>query len=136
MSAKELASAEIYDPAGAGTFTLTGAMTELRAYHTATMLGSGQVLLVGGFSSPTTADLFDATTGTFAAGATLSDPGRYGHSATLLGSGQVLLAGGDGGGTFELATADLYDPSGSGSFGPTAGTMFGPHAGHSATLLA
>ena len=136
MSAKELASAEIYDPAGAGTFTLTGAMTELRAYHTATMLGSGQVLLVGGFSSPTTADLFDATTGTFAAGATLSDPGRYGHSATLLGSGQVLLAGGGGGGTFELATADLYDPSGSGSFGPTAGTMFGPHAGHSATLLA
>lgn len=42
-----ISSAEIFDPA-AGTFTPTGSMTTPRAAHTATLLGNGNVLVVGG----------------------------------------------------------------------------------------
>ena len=116
---------EAYDPVGkVFNFTASG-MNNARAFHTATLLDNGQVLVAGGFSAfgPTvsgghlmalfganqnSAELFDPVAQTFTCinGSTIAGcnaamkMGRGGHSATLFTSGplegQVLIAGGLG----------------------------------------
>ncbi len=119
------ANVEAYDPVGK-VFNSVGIMNNARAFHTATVLDNGQVLLAGGFSAfgPTvsggklmalfganqnTAELFDPVAQTFtcingtATGGGCNAAmkmGRGGHTATLFTSGplagQVLIAGGLG----------------------------------------
>ena len=90
-----LATTEIYDP-GTGTFSAGGSMAHARKSHTATMLPSGKVLIVGGEGDQgalSTAELYDPTTNSFSGTGNMG-AARTGHSATLLAHGKVLIAGG------------------------------------------
>jgi hypothetical protein len=136
-----LATAELYDPA-TDTFTATaGLMTDARAYHTATLLSNGRVLIAGGshyiYSFQTTtivlnsSEVYDPVADTYISGKMHSV--RSDHTATLLSNGKVLIVGGsDGGSNYALATTELYDPV-TGTFTPGR-TNYG-HAGHTATML-
>ena len=114
-----LTSAELYDPT-AGSFSMTGNLTAARYQHSATLLADGRVLLVGGNVKSTdtgnhdgldSAELYDPTTGTFAA--TGSCGQRVAPEAALLSEGTVLVGGGWHGfeGYFNSSSLDLYDPA-------------------------
>jgi N-acetylneuraminic acid mutarotase len=102
-------SAELYDPA-TGIWTVTGNLNQGSAYHTATLLTGGKVLVAGGFfvdglpNITNRAELYDPVTGTWSNTVTLNMHRRF-HTATLLLNGKVLAAGG----TFADKTAELYD---------------------------
>ncbi|HEX8819855.1 MAG TPA: kelch repeat-containing protein, partial [Archangium sp.] len=90
-------TAELYDPA-TDTWSPTGALRLRRFGHTATLLPSGKVLVVGGWPwdgrtvVEMRSDLYDPATGTWSAEQDTGAP-RWNHKATLLPSGQVLVTG-------------------------------------------
>jgi WD40 repeat protein len=174
-----LASTELYDPVADAATCIDGSqpsgspascpsstkMIDARVGHSATLLGSGKVLLVGGLSTaagvgglPTvstlaTAELYDPVTERFTCvdgSAPTGDPPacpsagnlahpRAGHTATVLKNGQVLLAGGL---DLDLSTATAQTLGAaeifdpvSGHFLPTAANMISARMGQSATLL-
>jgi WD40 repeat protein len=103
--------AELYDPV-AGTFATTGHPTLAEPQHTATLLSNGMVLITGGlewisqaFPNDKRAELYDPSTGTFAATGSMTTM-RGGPAATLLSDGKVLVAGG----RYDTS-AEIYDPS-------------------------
>ncbi|MFY1825559.1 kelch repeat-containing protein [Myxococcus fulvus] len=128
----QLSSAERYEPVS-GTWRALLPLRVAREGHTATLLASGGVLVVGGYNSHhvAEAELFDPVAEQWLPGGQL-EKGRDLHSATRLPSGKVLVAGGhDDNGT--LATAELYDPA-SGTWSRT-GPMATARGAHTATLL-
>ena len=142
-----LVYAQLYDPAangGAGAWSVTGSLAAARYLHTATLLPSGKVLVVGGVvaGSPSSAELYDpaANSGAGAWSATGSlAAARYSHTATLLPTGKVLVVGGTTSGIGNtLASAELYDPAangGVGSWTPTLQPLTTGRQSHTATLL-
>ena len=86
-----------------------------RAFHTATLLNDGTVLITGGITdfagnTTTAAEIFDPNAGTFTPTASMN-VSRAGHTATLLGDGTVLITGGVTGvsGTWtSLNSAEIY----------------------------
>lgn len=109
LSATVSATAERYNPTS-GSFASTSSQPNLpRAFHAATALPDGTVLLSGGLAQwPTLSassqgyasvpidaymtEIYDPATGTFAAGPVT--PGRLGLTATLLPNGTVVFIGG------------------------------------------
>jgi len=110
-----LSSVESYiaAPATPGAWQSNAPLLQARFGHTATLLPSGKVLVVGGAGqagSLTSAELYDPATGAWAATGSLRDA-RYYHRATLLPCGQVLVTGGVGSGNRVVSAAELYNPS-------------------------
>jgi hypothetical protein len=137
-NAASLPTAELYDPV-TRAFLPTGRMQNARAYHTATLLLDGRVLLAGGTSvspgSPpvplSTMEIYDPERGTFTPAAPIIP--RNAHTATLLNDGRVLLAGGlPGQGAF-LNVAEVFQPT-SGTVS-TLMPMVERRGFHTATLL-
>ncbi|MCY1002889.1 kelch-like protein [Myxococcus sp. MISCRS1] len=128
-----LSAVERYDSV-AGTWRALAPLRVARDGHTATLLASGGVLVVGGYNGGehvAEVERFDPVREEWLTGGRL-EKGRDLHSATRLASGKVLVAGGhDDHGT--LATAELYDPV-LGTWSRT-GPMATARAAHTATLL-
>jgi len=113
-----LASAELYDPT-TRMFTLTGtAGPKLVGLFTptATLLGSGEVLIAGGKSEPNpfataVAYLYDPSTGMFSIAGVLNTA-RNDQTATRLTDRTVLIAGGsNGSNNLTVASTERYLPS-------------------------
>lgn len=124
-----------YQP-GTGTWVNGGTLSVARGFATATRLGSGQVLIVGGATAngPTVAnvDRFDPATNTCLPALPLQEA-RQSHSATLLADGRLLVLGGTLNGSSALPSGEIFQPQS----GTWTGTAPMPHAraGHAAVLL-
>jgi len=139
---------EIYNHITGIWTTANNSLNAPRAFQTATLLGSGKVLVVGGCGTSScvnrlsSSEIFSPNNSnlalsTWTNGPTSSVP-RYLHTATLLSNGKVLVAGGYAG-YAAYNQADLYDPTvlPHGSFsatGPMQQQQYGRYA-HTATAL-
>ena len=111
--------AYLYDT-NTSTSVETSGFLQPRAYHTATLLPNGKVLMAGGSGTwgalpglTSTAEIYDPVTDTFTWTANLVE-NRENHGASLLPDGTVLLTGGDTSQNdpFSLINAEVYDPNG------------------------
>ena len=130
-----LSSAELYDPA-ANSWTTIAGLAAARAEHTATLLPSGKVLIIGGSGGTLTdqlPELYDPTSNTWSSAGSMID-NRSEASATLLRNGDVLVAGGyDSIAPYVLRSAELYHPTT--NTWASAGSFRDERGLHSATLL-
>ena len=134
-----LAVAEIFDPHSGTSVRPTSGLQHPRAWHSATVLADGSVLILGGVGTDghvmESIERFDPAADTFE-GLTVAGPtARAGHTATLLTDGRLLIVGGTSATGALLEHAELWDPeTDTGLLVPTP--LSTPRAGHTAALLA
>ena len=95
---RQIAGSELYDPA-TRRFLPAAPMVYPRAWHTATLLDDGRVLIAGGGVYP--AEIYDPATDTFREAAAMHSSG-YVHAAARLADGRVLVVANN--------HAEIYDP--------------------------
>lgn len=144
-------SAEIYDP-NTGLFApIPGAMSQARAFHTATKMDDGRIALVGGFTdtagtASNTIEIFDPSTSAFTplVGQALNT-GRAAHTTSRIeGTDHLVVAGGYTGsgtlsviGTIEVFCTPGYPCQDAGGPGVVyTDQMSAPRAFHSANRVA
>lgn len=108
-----------------------GPLASNRLDHTATMLASGSVLIVGG-ANQASVDLYDPVANRVSPTGAMATP-RAGHTATRLADGRVLVVGGIAPDSDAHASAEIYDPAAA-TWAPTAPMKVG-RSFHTATLL-
>jgi hypothetical protein len=110
-----LASTELYDQA-TRRFVKGPDMKTARMHASATLLGNGKVLIVGGESADIngtildSTELYDSSTNSFTQGPTMN-MARSRATSTLLNDDQVLITGGDVPGANVTGTSELYSSS-------------------------
>jgi len=131
-----LTSAEIYDDTD-GVFTETGGMSVSRKDHTATDLGDGRVLIVGGMNAAdaalASAEIYTPETGVFTPTGAMTTA-RVNHTATLMPDGRVVIAGGNSASGEILSSVEIYNPA-DGTFRLVADTMSEARTLHAAIVL-
>ncbi|CAF1377390.1 unnamed protein product, partial [Rotaria sordida] len=108
----DAASSQIYDPSTGQWSTLKSMGPKARYNPTATMLKSGEVLVIGGIESAkysATTEIYHPSTDQWDTVGSMATPRQF-HTSILLSSGNVLVTGGVGDADF-LASCELYDPS-------------------------
>jgi len=122
---------ELYDPT-LNTWSTTGSLNTARFLHTAVLLKTGKVLVVGGaYGTTTSCELYSPSTGTWSNAAS-NIAARYENTITLLSDGKVLVTGGASG-RFPLHSAEIYDPTA--NTWTSTGSMTIGRYGHTAALL-
>ena len=132
-------TAEIVDPLAAGgpKVVTTVNMRAARAWHTATALPGGKVLIIGGFAGGRgigSIELFDPATNSSRIIGNLIEP-RGAHTVTPLGGNKFLILGGFTDQATALGSAEIFDLA---SFRSRKlrGQMSEPRGMHSVQLLA
>lgn len=135
------ATAAIVDPRLDRSTPLTAGWVP-RSGHTATLLATGHVLIVGG-RTPTgqlisSADVFDPQTGTIVQIAAEGGTPRSGHTTTVLTDGRVLVTGGTTDAQISASDLEIWDVQILGVTTATAAVsgLNNPRNTHTATLLA
>lgn len=138
-----VSSSYIFDPITKTFADVTSARSFARAGHTATLLGSGDVLLCGGQTasggSYIGCEIYQPATNTWVIPLLVDNPpkmaqARFGHTATLLPTGNVLITGGyDSTTSTNLDTAEIFDVST--RRGTLTTKMTAVRGGHAAAVL-
>jgi len=129
-------AAEFYDLAGDVALPVKPNLPR-PTNSTATLLNTGNILIVGGMTEvqhapdehvpvTATAELFNPSSLTFSYTKGSLATARAAHTATLLPDGKVLIVGGVDGNANPLASAELYDPA-TGTFS-SAGSLTYPRS--------
>ena len=110
-------------------------MNVSRAWHTATLLPNGTVLVIGGNNGVDvgTAELYNPVNDHWDSHSNMNTS-RYGHTATLLSDGRVLVGGGRSN-NFVIKSVELFDPAQEINNWSTITDMNDTRENHTATLL-
>ena len=132
-----ISTASIWNSQTNNFMQLSSGLNQGRAWHTATMLPDGLVLILGGMGFNqqivSTAELFNPETQVFTLLSSINFMSRARHTTTLLSDGHVLITGGVGSNGETLRTAELWD-----AIAPTTVTLsssISRRRDHSSTLL-